>query len=109
MIPALMPPNAPHDSRQNRLIIGAIICIILTILITGTRLCLRLFKRGLQWGMDDWTIILAMLGVVAFFGLNIAIATEGAAGKHIYDTTYAEFNMHVSVSQRICYPIWSKY
>ena len=32
-----------------------------------------------------------MLSVVTFFGLNIAIATEGAAGKHLYDTTYAEF------------------
>ena len=97
-VPVVIPPNAKHDSRQSQLIASMIACIILTIVITGTRLCLRLFRRELKWGLDDWTIIVAMIGAVAWFGLNIALATVGGAGKHQYDLTYAEYNMFLAVS-----------
>lgn len=90
-IPAPVPPNAPHDSLQAYVIGTSALIIFLTTLITGTRLFLRLYRRELRWGADDWAILLGASGVVVFFGLTLAVGIHGGAGKHMYDTTYAEY------------------
>lgn len=100
-IPAPVPPNAPHDSLQAYVIGTSSLIIFLTTLITGTRLFLRLYRRELRWGADDWAILLGASGVVVFFGLTLAVGIHGGAGKHVYDTTYAEYAFLFMVRQSI--------
>ncbi|KAL2036498.1 hypothetical protein N7G274_010764 [Stereocaulon virgatum] len=107
VIPVKTLPGAPHDTRQNEVIVSMAVAITLVVMITGTRLSLRLFMKDLHWGLDDWTIILAMLSVVAFFALALAAAVNGGAGDHVYDLTYAEFNTYLSLmwaGQILFYP-----
>ena len=68
------------------------VAIALVVLITGTRLCLRIFRKNLSVGCDDFAIILAVVGAVAWFGMMIAMAVAGGAGKHVKDITYSELN-----------------
>lgn len=91
IIPAPLPPNAPHDSLQPYVIGCSALIIFLTVLLTGARLFLRLYRRELRWGADDWAILLGASGVVVFFGMTVAVGMRGGAGKHVYDTTYAEY------------------
>lgn len=102
IIPVMELPNAPHNSRETGLIVSSAVIITLATLITGTRLSLRLFRKDLRWGLDDWAIILGYLGVIAWVGVLLAAAIYGGAGKHLYDLTYAEFNTYLSVRQRTC-------
>ena len=99
IIPIMTPPNAPHDSHQSSAIASPIVVIILTIIITGTRLLLRIFRRELRWGSDDWAILVGALGVVTFYGTQLALPLDGGAGKHIYDLTYEEYNSFLKVRQ----------
>ena len=48
-IPVMAPPNAPHDNRQHGIIVSMAIVMVLLTVITGTRLCLRLFRKDLKW------------------------------------------------------------
>ena len=43
-------------------------------------------------GCDDFVIIPAVIGAVAWFGMMIAMAVVGGAGKHVKDITYSELN-----------------
>lgn len=97
VIPVKTPPGAPHDTRQNEVILSMAFVIPLVVMITGTRLSLRLFKKDLHWGLDDWTIILAIFSVVAYLGIALAAAMNSGAGDHLYDLTYADFNTYLSV------------
>ena len=96
-IPVKTPPGARHDSRQAGLIASMAVLMSLVTVITGTRLSLRLFRKDLKWGLDDWAIILGLVGVLAWCSLVLALATVGGAGKHMYDLTYAEFEEFISV------------
>lgn len=55
------PPNYQYETRGPRLLVGLSFAVFLVILITGTRLGLRLFRRELRWGLDDCVIISAMV------------------------------------------------
>ena len=68
------------------------VAIALVVLITGTRLCLRIFRKNLSVGCDDCVIIPAVIGAVAWFGMMIVVAVVGGAGKHVKDVTYSELN-----------------
>jgi len=103
VIPIMVPPGAPHDSRETRLIVSLGVVIALITLITGTRLSLRLFRRDLRWGLDDWAIIVGLLGAVSWVGIALAAAVNAGAGRHLYDLTYAEFNTYMSVCQHLCF------
>ena len=100
-IPAPVPPHAPHDSLQPYVIGTSALIIFLTTLITGTRLFLRIYRRELRWGADDWAILLGASGVVVFFGLTLAVGIKGGAGKHMYDTTYDEYAFLFMVSRSL--------
>lgn len=63
-IPPPRPLNDQYTSRGPRIIAGSSVCIILIILITGTRVLIRALYRGLRWGWDDWMIILASVSLV---------------------------------------------
>ena len=97
IIPTRIPPNAPHESLQTYNIAWCVIVIILTTTITGTRLFLRIHHRDLKWGLDDWAILIAQLGVVAYFTMQVVISVQGGAGKHSWDITYSEYNVFHSV------------
>ena len=45
IIPVQMPPNAPHDNRAGELYGAYISCMCVVILLVGTRLSLRAFKK----------------------------------------------------------------
>ena len=68
-----------------------------SILITGARLCLRYFRKDLRVGYDDYAIIPAALAVIAYMAIAMGMVVYGGAGKHIYDTTYQEFNSFYQV------------
>jgi hypothetical protein len=68
------------------------IAIALVILTTGTRLYLRAFRKSLNVGYDDLVIIPAAISAIGWFGMMIAMAVMGGAGKHIDDITYSELN-----------------
>ena len=101
IIPVLAPPGAPHDTRSGTLIAAMCVVIPLVFIITGTRLALRCFRRDLRWGLDDWVIILGVMGVFGWTGLVIGVAKDGGGGKHMWDLTYHELNIFISVSSTI--------
>ena len=97
IIPVIAPPNASHDSRSGEVIAAIAVVMALVITITGTRLSLRLFRKDLKWGPDDWAIIIGLIGVLAWCSLVIQAATIGKGGRHLYDLTYVDFANFVSV------------
>lgn len=52
-----LPPNMFDHSRGPRILAGSIVLIVLTVLITGSRLLIRGLHHQLRWGWDDWFII----------------------------------------------------
>jgi hypothetical protein len=57
IIPPLRPDNYVYETRQPFIIAGMSVSIAIMILVTGTRLFTRLYVKGLQFGLDDLTII----------------------------------------------------
>lgn len=88
--PVQRPLNAHYESRGPSIIASAAVAMALTILITGTRLGLRIFKRDLKVGYDDWFIVPAALATVTYMAMTIGMVVYGGAGKHVYDLTYQE-------------------
>ena len=103
IIPSGAPPNPPHDSGAAYSTVWPIVIIVLTTIITGARLLLRIFLRDLRWGPDDWAILVGALGVVAFFGLDVAIGLNAGGGRHMWDITYAQFRQFFVVCGRSFY------
>ena len=60
------PPNLNHDSRGPQILAGSIVFLILSTLVTGSRLLIRGLYNQVKWGLDDWFIIPAL--VCYFFG-----------------------------------------
>ena len=80
------------------------VAMAFVILITGTRLGLRFFRRDLKFGYDDWVIIPAALAAVTYMAMTIGMVVYGGAGKHIYDMTYQEVDWFYRVRCRL----WSE-
>jgi hypothetical protein len=51
------PPGYHHETRAPGIIASLSVAMAVVTAITGTRLCLRFFRRDLRWGWDDWMII----------------------------------------------------
>lgn len=60
------PPHYRFESRGPGVIGGLVVAILLSFLITGTRLLLRGCCKDLRWGLDDWVIIPAAVGQWVF-------------------------------------------
>ncbi|KAL2043536.1 hypothetical protein N7G274_003843 [Stereocaulon virgatum] len=86
------PYTGNYTSQGPSIIAVMAIAIALVILTTGTRLCLRAFRKSLNVGYDDLVIIPAAIGAMGWFGMMIAMAAVGGVGKHIDDITYSELN-----------------
>lgn len=57
------PPGYRFETRGPGVIGGLVVAILLSFLITGTRLLLRGCRKDLRWGLDDWVIIPAVVGL----------------------------------------------
>ena len=90
--------DSASDVSKNILVTCMTLAIALILLTTGTRLCLRVFRKDLSIGYDDLVIIPAAIGALSWYSLVIALAIYGGAGKHIYDITYYELNYFYQVS-----------
>ena len=91
-------PTPPHNSHQGRIIARMSVVIFLLVLITGIRVMLRYTRKELKVGLDDLFAIIATLCACSWFAIVIGMATYGGAGKHIYDVTYSEMAIFISVS-----------
>ena len=91
--------DGAKDVSMNSTIITCMsLAIALILLMTGTRLCLRVFWKDLRIGYDDLVIIPAVIGALSWYSLMIAMAIYGGAAKHIYDITYHELDCFYRVS-----------
>ncbi|KAL8742698.1 MAG: hypothetical protein Q9190_004866 [Brigantiaea leucoxantha] len=107
-IPVMVPPGAPHDNHIPYAVAAPAVVIVLTTVLTGTRLGLRIFRPELRWGGDDWAILVGALGTVAWFGLMLAVPLHAGATKHLWDITYyeyARFYSLVIIGQTFYYPV----
>lgn len=53
------PPDYIHESRVGGIQIGLIVVMLFILLPTTVRLLLRVRKKQMQFGWDDWTILVA--------------------------------------------------
>lgn len=96
--PVQRPPNFHYASRGPSIAASSAVTMFLIILITGTRLGLRFFRRDLRIGYDDYLIVPAALLCIAVLAIITSLVTHGGAGKHLYDLTYQEFNWLAGVN-----------
>lgn len=87
-----------HHSRAPGMILGTSFAIAFVIIITCTRLWVRLF-RSRVFGADDVVIIPACIGCVAFLSMLIAMESVGCLGRHLYNCTYKEAGNFYKVSE----------
>ena len=92
MIPIKRPANAKNESRAYETYGASGALLALTILITGTRLILRLTRKELRWGPDDWAVIVGAAFIIAYAAESISTCTHGGGGKHMWDVTHKEFD-----------------
>ena len=60
--PARPPPDRYHyETKGPGIIAGMVVCIVVMTAVTGARLMVRLRKRELRFGPDDWLIIPALV------------------------------------------------
>ncbi|KAF4310885.1 hypothetical protein GTA08_BOTSDO13540 [Botryosphaeria dothidea] len=87
------PAGYEYEDKQTGIIIGMSICIFVMFFVTGARLGLRLFRTGLRWGADDWVLIPGAIMAITYPALQIAMVIDGGGGRHIWDVTYAQYNL----------------
>lgn len=92
------PPGYIHHDKSAGIIAGMAVSIAIMVLVTGLRLSLRFFKAGLRSGADDWVLMPAATLAMMYPILQIVMVTHGGGGKHVWDVTYAEYNLFNSVS-----------
>ena len=85
IIPPFRSPNDHFETKGPGIIAALSFCIVIIIVVTLTRLYLRLFVRSLKFGVDDYLMIPALILAVAYPSLQIAMVTKGGAGKHMFD------------------------
>ena len=90
--------GANDVSKDSSIIACMSLAIALILLMTGTRLCLRVFWKDLRIGYDDLVIIPAAIGALSWYSLMIAMAIYGGAGRPIYEITYYELHYFYRVS-----------
>ncbi|PVH78167.1 hypothetical protein DL98DRAFT_590692 [Cadophora sp. DSE1049] len=96
MLGAFVPPARPtegyvFETRGPRILASMSIALAAMVIITGLRLGVRIFRRGLMVGMDDFFIIPGVLLAICWPTLQMCAVIYGGAGKHMYDVTYEEY------------------
>lgn len=72
------PPNYRFETRGPGVIGGLVVAILLSFLITGTRLLLRSCRKDLRWGLDDWVIIPAGVCLLVDHISSVFVRTNDA-------------------------------
>ena len=98
-----LPPDKSLDGAEDVSINSTIItcmslAMALILLITVTRLCLRVLWKDLRIGYDDLVIIPAAIGALSWYTLIIAMVIYGGAGKNVHNITYHELDYFYRVS-----------
>lgn len=88
MLGAFIPPARPKEgyvfeTRGPRILASMSVAIVVMIIITGMRLGVRVFRRGLMVGLDDVFIIPGVILALAWPSLQICAEVYGGAGKHV--------------------------
>ncbi|KAH7348512.1 hypothetical protein BKA65DRAFT_584245 [Rhexocercosporidium sp. MPI-PUGE-AT-0058] len=96
LLGAFVPPARPtegyiFETRGPRILASMSIALATMVIITGLRLGVRVFRRGLMVGMDDFFIIPGVLLAICWPTLQMCAVIYGGAGKHMYDLTYEEY------------------
>jgi len=88
------PPGYVFESQVSSIVAGMIFVTLAMIVPTTTRLVLRGRKASvLRFGLDDWTILLAMIVGVGYPITQIVLPLLGAAGLHTWDMSYYQYNV----------------
>ncbi|KAF2402858.1 hypothetical protein EJ06DRAFT_311298 [Trichodelitschia bisporula] len=81
------------ETKGPGIIVGLVICLLVMVGITGTRLYLRIFNKRLKFGLDDVLIIPGVLLATVYPAIQIAMVQYGGGGRHVYDVTYQEYHI----------------
>ncbi|ETS75087.1 hypothetical protein PFICI_13571 [Pestalotiopsis fici W106-1] len=91
---AKRPEHAIDESKQTSIIIGMLIVILAIVLPTIGRLVIRLKNNSTRFGSDDWAILVAACLAVVYPCLQISTVINNGAGRHIWESTYADYNTY---------------
>ncbi|KAK2607481.1 hypothetical protein N8I77_006149 [Diaporthe amygdali] len=95
------PAGYQYETKQPGIIAGMVIVILLISVVTATRLALRYYSTKMVFGSDDWVILVAASIAVTYPILQILMVVQGGAGHHVWEVTYAEYNVYAYYG-RIC-------
>ena len=109
IIPKKPDPKAPGGVNGDA--IGEDIAIftvvtVLILLLSGTRLWVRAFKRNLKWGPDDWAMVAATILFLGVTGSWFASIPFAGVGKHIWNITYQQYQnyfFYLTINQEFFY------
>lgn len=83
--PSGQTPNFAHpQSNARQAIIGAIICILITVIFPSLRIYSNLFIRKHR-SIDDYTFWLGAIGNLVFVSLSIGLLENGTFGHHNWE------------------------
>ncbi|KAF4814888.1 hypothetical protein CGCSCA5_v007400 [Colletotrichum siamense] len=93
------PADYTYETRLPSILAGLIFVILAIAIPTAGRVGLRL-KRGstMQFGWDDWTIIIAALVALVYPIAQITSLAAGAAAVHTWEVTYEQYNFGMVVA-----------
>lgn len=74
-IPPLRPPGAHFETRGPSIAAAHAMCVVVIVLVTGTRLLIRALHHRVKWGWDDWLMIPAAVGLLC--SCERAVMTDG--------------------------------
>ncbi|KAK0371788.1 hypothetical protein CLIM01_10867 [Colletotrichum limetticola] len=90
---AKQPPDYSHETKLPGVLAGLVFVILAVVAPTVARAWLRL-RRGsvMQFGWDDWTIIVAALVALVYPIAQLHSLAIGAASLHVWEVTYEQLN-----------------
>lgn len=93
--PILDPPPGVHANLQNPYSLQKydILCQVICLTVATTLLCIRLYTKSRvlhSLGSDDWTSIVAFLGLISYGAIFFATDHHGD-GRHLWNVTVRDF------------------
>ncbi|KAJ4392198.1 hypothetical protein N0V93_005823 [Gnomoniopsis smithogilvyi] len=92
---AAAPSDYVHETKSVQVIIGLVIMMVTILIPTVARLVLRASNPAMEFGSDDWAIILAASVALLYSIVHILIIVQGGGGYHIWEVTYEQYNSFV--------------
>ncbi|KAF9874302.1 integral membrane protein [Colletotrichum karsti] len=93
------PPDYVHETRLPSVLTGLIFVVLAIVVPTVGRVILRLrIGSSMQFGWDDWIIIVAALLALVYPVTQITSLAVGAAAVHTWEVTYEKYNFGMVVA-----------